>query len=295
MCSNRRGLRSFVNDIKALTGNPFLKADDFHLYNGAGEPTGRFDVAAERRGVHASKNYLILGYEDMDLREVPVGFAELLRGGVGASGRVKNILIIRDPFNLFASRFGFLNNANRHRMETQGEYVRDLWKLYAREALGRTGYLGEGLLVVKFNLWFVDPDYRRQVAESLGLAFTDQGLEAVPGVASPGPNSAVSAAGVRLTIRNFTDGRSRWRSWRGGSVRRGRKISAAACGSGTCRTFKRSIRSRIGHRQPDAWITASLLDAAGSPSNPSTGEADIMNSLKSEIFIKRLLKRVQKG
>ncbi len=174
----------FVNDVKSLAGSPYECAHEFHWRGGEGGDR-KFDASAERGGIHSRKRRLVLGYEDTDLRYLPVGFSDLIGEGVGRSGRVTNVLIVRDPFNLFASRFGFRNSANRHPMATQGEYVRQLWKLHAREALGRVRYLGGDVVVVRYNDWFASRDYRRAIAESLGLAFSDEGHQAVPGVDLP--------------------------------------------------------------------------------------------------------------
>jgi hypothetical protein len=180
-----RGPTLFINDIKSLVGNPFQNADDFHWYNEEPEAGESFNAEAERSGRHLRKSYLILGYEETDFRHLPRGFDELVRLGVGTSRTVVNVVIIRDPFNLFASRFGFANSANRHPMETHGDMVSNLWKLHARECLGRTRHLGPDTVVVKYNQWFTDCVYREQIARRLGLAFTDEGLNDVPGVDLP--------------------------------------------------------------------------------------------------------------
>lgn len=180
-----KGPTVFINDIKSLSGNPFVDADDFHWYAedaGASSPP---DWASERAGDHVAKRYLILGYEDTDLRAVPRAFDDLLRESVGPSRVTRNVIVIRDPFNLFASRMGFLNTANRHPMDTHRELVLRLWKIHARECLGLTQLLGTGTVVVKYNQWFADPEYRRAIATELGLSFTDRGSSDVPGVDLP--------------------------------------------------------------------------------------------------------------
>lgn len=177
----------FVNDIKSLTDSPFEDNDDCHLYASADNSIvdAKFDVSRERMNDHLYKKYLVLGYEDTDLRHIPVGFNALLREAVGRSRCFKNVLIIRDPFNLFASRLGFSNTANRLPMETNWEYVTGLWKGHAHECLGETTYLGDNLVVIKFNQWFTDRNYRCKIADDLGLTFSDLGFEVVPGVDLP--------------------------------------------------------------------------------------------------------------
>ena len=53
------------------------------------------------------------------------------------------------------------------------------WKAYAREFLGETSYLPGDTIVVSFNDWFADADYRRQKAEEIGLDHVDRGIDEV--------------------------------------------------------------------------------------------------------------------
>jgi hypothetical protein len=64
-----------------------------------------FDIAAERRGILSRKAYLLHSYEDCFLGTVNSrSFAVCHEAWVGASCRRVDVLILRDPFNLFASR-----------------------------------------------------------------------------------------------------------------------------------------------------------------------------------------------
>jgi len=155
----------FINDIKSLTANPYMRRD-IHLQRTNESAPPPLDVKSELEGNHLPKEYLILGYEDTDLRQVPVGFDELIREAVGSSETVTNLLILRDPYNLCASRMRFFNSANRNPMRTRSDYVLGLWKMHAREALRHTLYLGPNTLVVKYNEWFSSPAYRKHIADS---------------------------------------------------------------------------------------------------------------------------------
>ncbi len=89
-----------------------------------------------------------------------------------------NILLLRDPFNFMASRIKdtcLLPNPDA-RIVAAAREILEIWKLYAREILGETCWL-DGHLAVLFNRWHVDRSYREQLAEALGLTFTDRTKE----------------------------------------------------------------------------------------------------------------------
>jgi len=67
----------------------------------------------------------------------------------------------------------------RHPLRKFRQKVRRLWKQYAREALDLTAHLGPRKLVVRYNDWFQSEAYRKDLAERLGLEFSDAGLEDV--------------------------------------------------------------------------------------------------------------------
>jgi hypothetical protein len=52
------------------------------------------------------------------------------------------------------------------------------WKEYAREYLGETDYLGNKLLI-NYNSWFSNKEYRINLAAKLGLDFDDRGIHEV--------------------------------------------------------------------------------------------------------------------
>jgi len=54
-----------------------------------------------------------------------------------------------------------------------------LWKEYAKEFLGFTNYLSNNKLVINFNKWVVDKEYRRTLAKKLGLNFNDHSMSSV--------------------------------------------------------------------------------------------------------------------
>jgi len=95
-----------------------------------------------------------------------------------------NILIVRDPRNLFASRIRLGWPGDRPREVFPNEYgpdmqrVVNLWKDHAREVIGESTHL-DNKICVYFDTWFSNVDYRRAVSHKSGLKFTDRGLNQI--------------------------------------------------------------------------------------------------------------------
>jgi len=137
-----------------------------------------FDVEAERAGRLSRKDLLIHSYEDTFLgpfrkRENEERHDEW----VGRSRRRIDLLILRDPRNLFASRlasgYGWLDD----------ELVARIWAQHAREFLGLRRNLRQERLMVSYNRWVASRSYRRQVAGAIGLEFDDRAAHKVPAAA----------------------------------------------------------------------------------------------------------------
>lgn len=122
------------------------------------------------------KDLLLLSYEDIDPRSPFIQeFLAAPDKHVGGSDRIMTALILRDPFNQFASlmKKGFLNRA------TSGFYV-ERWKQYAREFVGESSCLGRDLVAVNYNRWVQEAEYRRELATRLGLVTGDDSFQQVP-------------------------------------------------------------------------------------------------------------------
>ncbi len=134
-----------------------------------------FDLERERAGALSAKDYLIHSYEDSFL-----GYACSRRfeadhdAFVGRSARRIDVLVLRDPFNLFASR------REMGAATIPAATAIRIWKQHAGEYLGRRRYLKHDPLFVNYNRWVACREYRRGLAGRLGLAFTDAGVDAVP-------------------------------------------------------------------------------------------------------------------
>ncbi len=78
---------------------------------------------------------------------------------------IKYIVITRDPYNLFASRL---------RSSREGHRFIDVWKSHVHLCMENKDIIG-----INFNKWFSEKNYRIELAEKLGLKFTDKGINDV--------------------------------------------------------------------------------------------------------------------
>lgn len=121
------------------------------------------------------KDCYVFNIEDHTIEQV-VEVLETRRAHLarGSSERVIQILVLRDLHNFIASRlraYDFIGYPYDDHAE--------LWASHAREFAGETRLL-PGLLKISYNEWVGDEAYRRRLSASLGLDFTDSGLQHVP-------------------------------------------------------------------------------------------------------------------
>ena len=166
------GSRLLLNCAEGGT-NPFLSCRP--LSEGKGWRADRpFDFEAARQGQHLDRDLLMHTYEDSWISHV---FSNALRehhdAWLGGSRRKVAMLVLRDPFNLFASR-------RKMGCGLPPDIARGIWKQHAREALGATQYLPANKLVVLYNAWKDDRSYRERIAQELGLRFSDKAVDRVP-------------------------------------------------------------------------------------------------------------------
>ncbi|NET62178.1 MAG: hypothetical protein F6K47_40545 [Symploca sp. SIO2E6] len=133
-------------------------------------------IRNEARGNFSKKDCLIYSYEDYQLTEViDKSFANKQTLYMGKSFAKYDLLILRDPFNLVASRI----KSDKMPVKNEGKTVIDLWIEYAKEFLNETQYLTNQKICLNYNRWFGDVDYRQQLAGQLKLDFSDAGIDDV--------------------------------------------------------------------------------------------------------------------
>ena len=141
-------------------------------------PNGRIQVQYEsdiRTKGEKPYKMTLLSFEDRP------NFSESSFDSVSKADKkpTRNILILRDAYNTFASRFkkkrfphiegwadGWINFDDT-----------SIWKKYALEFLGATNFM-ENAIKINYNKWFVEGEYRKEVSKNFG-DFTDKGLEDV--------------------------------------------------------------------------------------------------------------------
>jgi hypothetical protein len=110
---------------------------------------------------------LMFGLEDhaLDFRPFANSFSSEL-----------NILILRSPANMFASRL----QRRGPTVSLSNEFIRtrslNLWKSYASEFIGRNSVLTNKVCIC-YDLWFICKEYRQNLAERLGVPFSDAGRD----------------------------------------------------------------------------------------------------------------------
>lgn len=172
IASRTEGRVCFLNCCEGKQ-NPFESARA--LSSGAvTEASYAIDLERERRGEFSRKDLLIFNHEDSFLAHACSGvYEEHHDEWVGVSGERIDLLLLRDPFNLIASR------RRRRGTLVKAPAAMRIWKQHAREFLGRGRRRNQRRVELSYNHWFADPDYRESVAAELGLAAGEGSIDRV--------------------------------------------------------------------------------------------------------------------
>ncbi len=167
------GRNCFLNCAEGKT-NPFVSAREADNGLPYEANYAEFEWEREQSGLLTQKNLLIHSYEDSFLGYVchPL-FEQNHDQWVGASKARYDLLILRDPFNLFASRL--YADLSALSLSTA---VR-IWKQHANEFLGLRRTMNQQRILINYNRWATERSYRAQLAAQLGLHFTDAGISTV--------------------------------------------------------------------------------------------------------------------
>lgn len=137
-----------------------------------------FDLEAEKACRFSPKDFFLFNYEDNYLRNACSEVYDAEHDGwVGPSQRRHDVLILRDPFNLFASRLRSLEPVVSPRVAVK------IWKQHAKQFIGPVPrMLRHNPVLILYNRWCTDRAYRQRIAEALGVPFTDAGKARVAAV-----------------------------------------------------------------------------------------------------------------
>ena len=160
------------NDFFAR-GNTKIGQDPMSLHSLIPEPYPKIN-----------KKLLIYNYEDENIKKIFCDkFIKKREEWVGKSKEKYHLLILRDPFNHFASRMKckITIRARLSKMlrKKPKKYTR-LWIDYAKEFLGETNFLPYKKICINYNKWFDDLEYRKRLCIGMNIRFTDAGINSVP-------------------------------------------------------------------------------------------------------------------
>tara|TARA_R100000152_G_C6743663_1_gene167369 strand:+ start:157 stop:966 length:810 start_codon:yes stop_codon:yes gene_type:complete len=141
-------------------------------------------VANEKKGdVSLNRGKYIFNIEDAPLRNADIIIDRNRRLlSSGHSKAIKNVVIIRDPFNLFASRLAFERNILKNSNSKKIKYANyigavgwadsksiKMWIDYAKVYLGLKSHLKGGAIGINYDLWFNNIEYREGLCDKLYL------------------------------------------------------------------------------------------------------------------------------
>ncbi|MEL6604707.1 MAG: hypothetical protein AAFP20_15955 [Cyanobacteria bacterium J06614_10] len=194
-----------LNNV-AAGRNPYrYKADNLRRYHPEHEKMAAV-YEAQAKGALRRRDCLIYSYEDWSLRQITAPRFEQNRTlYLGESEKRFDLLLLRDPFNLFASRL----KQKFTKTKAPKMSMVALWIEYAKEFVGESQYLRRNRICVNYNRWFADEDYRRELASQLDIPFTDAGIDKVTGF---GGGSSFDGTGLSGQARAM-DVTSRWRTF----------------------------------------------------------------------------------
>lgn len=154
----RSGIHAVVHWIRAAldaAGEPHLLLNNVHLATLNRKDANVLFSPNYAASPRAAEHVLIV-FEDKRLGQVAA--CPLLRH-VGAE-RTKRVVVLRDPYNLAASRLQRTRAAGNR--DTHPRRVAEMWPDHARHDATWTPCV--------YNAWFAQAPYRRRLAAALGLA-----------------------------------------------------------------------------------------------------------------------------
>lgn len=109
-------------------------------------------------------SYRITNYEDYPIQEA--------LEHIGSEGKI--LLILRDPYNMFASRLRSKFLTEEGRISPR---IIHRWKDHATEFLRHSEQIDDHRLIsISFNMWIKDKEYRDNIAKQIGFTNTDKGI-----------------------------------------------------------------------------------------------------------------------
>lgn len=141
-----------------------------------------------KKEIFQKKELLIHNYEDKKPFNVfDPSFYNEREKWLGKSKIQYNVLILRDPFNNFASKYRWAKEGTQWQPSLDSLMLLPaFWKDHAKEFLSETNFISGNKICISYNQWFIDANYREELAHKLHLPTMDKGLSEV---AKWGPNT----------------------------------------------------------------------------------------------------------
>ncbi len=155
--------KSYINDILGNTA--------FKLYKDT-----PFPVEIQRSNNH------FYNIEDGDFQNISNRFTRVQKLGLcNLTDNFVDIIIIRDIFNLIASRIASTINMKID--------IINLYKQYAKEFLRQTQFLKNPILI-NYNTWFISQEYRQSILDRLNIQHSSKSREYLQKVTKEGKGSS---------------------------------------------------------------------------------------------------------
>ncbi len=168
----RSGSHAIINWLALQVEQEVRLVNDALTVNQAVPEYGLLGYKASPVSTPPEIQTLICGTEDLLIAEAKAGLEQhALTLGLHHTNPRQEVVIIRDPFNLFASRLAY--PARGFQLSRTGDDVVACWKDHARAVLEGTMY------GINYNHWCENLAYRQEVSAKFTDTFDDTGREMV--------------------------------------------------------------------------------------------------------------------
>jgi hypothetical protein len=194
----------FLNNVRHGNHDPYKTYEEIIL---SGLPG--CDEQSDAESLRSAQKHLLLySYEDytpkMEGRRDFLSsvfdpeFEENREKYLGRSEHRIDVLVLRDPFNFFASR---LKRAPEERKSV--ELIANNWKRLARHAIAINAETKPGRIAVNFNAWLKDVEYRKQLSRELLGVHDDSSMSDISALGG-GSSFDHYPLTLRRLVRNWT-------------------------------------------------------------------------------------------
>lgn len=169
----------FLNNVRHGDHDPFSHFAHRMLYNIHEEiDTEALRVMSKRLLIFSYEDRFELGEQDFLESVFNPAFEANRREYIGQSENILDVMIIRDPFNCFSSRFKMLQTTGPHSGLADHTLIVRNWKAMAKKAIALRDAPEPNKIVVSYNRWVTDRNYRQELSRKLKGTFDDSSREA---------------------------------------------------------------------------------------------------------------------